>query len=100
MFPRSNNPTRFELTTLENPTYIPYLFHWGTSVIMDGKFDDDKAYLFTGTSQTLQVLGTTAKSFGSRAINVSTDPINIPTHGFSSGDAVTFQGFTAQGNSG
>jgi hypothetical protein len=98
---RSGNlPARYEVTTLENPTYIPYLFHWGTSVIMDGRFDDDKAYLFTGTSQTLQILGTTAKSFGSRAINLTTDRINIPTHGFSSGDAVTFQGFTATGTAG
>ena len=98
---RSGNlPARYEVTTLSNPTYIPYLFHWGTSVIMDGRFDDDKAYLFTGTSQTLQVLGTTAKSFGSKAINVSTNRVNIPTHGFASGDAVTFQGLTSAGLAG
>jgi hypothetical protein len=67
---------------------------------MDGRFDDDKAYLFTGTSQTLQILGTTAKSFGSKAINVANNRVNIPTHGFSSGDAITFQGLTSAGIAG
>ena len=99
-FRSGNLPARYEVTTLDNPTYIPYLFHWGTSVIMDGRFDDDKAYLFTQTSQTLAITGTTAKSFGSKAVNVATDKLNIPTHGFSSGDAVTFQGFTSAGIAG
>jgi hypothetical protein len=99
-FRSGNLPARYEVTTLSNPTYIPYLFHWGTSVIMDGRFDDDKAYLFTQTSQTLAIAGTTAKSFGSRAVNVSNNRLNIPTHGFSSGDAVTFQGFTSAGVAG
>jgi hypothetical protein len=99
-FRSGNLPARYEVTTLNNPTYIPYLFHWGTSVIMDGRFDNDKAYLFTQTSQTLAIAGTTAKSFGSKAVTVATDKINIPTHGFSSGDAVTFQGFTSAGQAG
>jgi hypothetical protein len=67
---------------------------------MDGRFDDDKAYLFTQTSQTLAIAGTTAKSFGSKAVNIVSNRINIPTHGFSSGDAVTFQGFTSAGVAG
>jgi hypothetical protein len=29
------------------PTYAPTISHWGTSVIMDGRFDDDKSLLFT-----------------------------------------------------
>jgi hypothetical protein len=29
------------------PTFAPSLAHWGTSVIMDGRFDDDKSLLFT-----------------------------------------------------
>jgi len=29
------------------PTYAPSISHWGTSVIMDGGFDDDKSLLFT-----------------------------------------------------
>jgi hypothetical protein len=99
-FRSGNLPTRYEVTTYANPTYIPFLFHWGTSVIMDGKFDDDKAYLFSQQSQTLSVAGTTAKSFGSKAINTTPNTITVSTHGFTSGDAVTFVGLTANGQTG
>jgi hypothetical protein len=51
---RSGNiPCRYEIYNGTFPTYVPSLFHWGTSVIMDGQFDDDKAYLFTANSNTL-----------------------------------------------
>jgi len=53
---RSGNiPGRYEIenTSTTLPSYVPSLFHWGTSVIMDGRFDDDKAYLFTASSNTL-----------------------------------------------
>ena len=51
---RSGNiPGRYEIENTGNPSYVPSLFHWGTSVIMDGKFDDDKAYLFTAASNNL-----------------------------------------------
>ena len=51
---RSGNlPAKYEIENGENPTYAPTLFHWGTSVIMDGTFDDDKAYLFTAPSKNL-----------------------------------------------
>ena len=45
---------RYEIQNDGIPSYVPSLFHWGTSIIMDGKFDDDKAYLFTAASNTLQ----------------------------------------------
>lgn len=32
---------------LHSPSYSPVISHWGTSVIMDGRFDDDKSYVFT-----------------------------------------------------
>jgi hypothetical protein len=99
-FRSGNLPTRYEVATFDTPTYIPFLFHWGTSVIMDGKFDDDKAYLFTQNSQTLQVSGTTAKSFGSRAIDTTLERIAISTHGFTTGDAVTFLSLQANGQPG
>ena len=51
---RSGNlPAKYEIENDEEPTYAPTLFHWGTSVIMDGTFDDDKAYLFTAPSKNL-----------------------------------------------
>jgi hypothetical protein len=45
-------PTAVELAF---PTFAPSISHWGTSVIMDGRYDDDKSLLFTygQTSQTL-----------------------------------------------
>jgi hypothetical protein len=51
---RSGNlPGRYEVATVGIPTYVPPLMHWGTSIIMDGRFDDDKAYLFTAAGNTI-----------------------------------------------
>jgi hypothetical protein len=51
---RSGNvPARYEVETFNEPLFSPSLFHWGCSVIMDGRFDDDKAYLFTADSKAL-----------------------------------------------
>lgn len=51
---RSGNlPARYEVLNLENPTYSPTIAHWGTSVIMDGRFDDDDAYFFTASGSTI-----------------------------------------------
>ena len=61
---RSGNlPARYEILNGDSPTYAPSLYHWGASVIMDGKFEDDKAYLFTvasgsAGSDTINVPGT------------------------------------------
>jgi len=96
-FRSGNLPARYEVTTGLNPTYIPSLFHWGTSVIMDGTFDDDRGYLFTEGSQTLNVEGTTTKSFASNGINLNTDLITSLTHGFRTGDVVQFQSIAADG---
>jgi hypothetical protein len=58
---RSGNlPARYEVECGNNPAYVPSLFHWGTSVIMDGRFDDDKAYLFTVGSDDLSIPTTSA----------------------------------------
>ena len=51
---RSGNlPTRYEVENKGTPSYAPTIAHWGTSVIMDGRFDDDKAYQFNAASRTL-----------------------------------------------
>jgi hypothetical protein len=95
---RSGNlPARYEVVTFENPTFIPSLFHWGTSVIMDGGFDDDRGYVFTKRGQTLDIPGTTTKSFAGTGINLSTDLITSLTHGFKSGDQVQFQSIASDG---
>ena len=40
----ASSPTSVELAY---PTYAPSISHWGTSVIMDGRFDDDASLIFT-----------------------------------------------------
>ena len=49
----ANTPTIVEH---HGPFYAPTISHWGTSVIMDGRFDDDKSFVFTqGTSSGVSV---------------------------------------------
>ena len=56
-----NNPAAVELAY---PTFSPTISHWGTSVIMDGRFDDDKSLVFTyGQSNS-----TSIPASGSRAL--------------------------------
>ena len=50
-FRSGNLPARYEIENGPNSTTSPTLFHFGTSIIMDGTFDDDKAYQFTGQSR-------------------------------------------------
>ncbi len=96
-FRSGNLPARYEVVTYNNPTYIPSLFHWGTSVMMDGRFDDDNAYLFTQNSQTLDVRGTTAKSFASTGINLTNDLVTVQSHGFRTGDILQFESIGSNG---
>ena len=99
-FRSGNLPARYEVVTFENPTYIPFLFHWGTSVMMDGRFDDDNAYLFTEGSQTLSVEGTTVKAFDSSGINLTNDLMTVQAHSFRTGDILEFESRAANGQSG
>jgi hypothetical protein len=44
-------PTAVEL---HSPSFSPQISHWGSSVIMDGRYDDDKSFVFTqGMTSTL-----------------------------------------------
>ena len=41
---------------LHSPSFSPIISHWGTSVIMDGRYDDDKSFVFTqGMTSTLTI---------------------------------------------
>ena len=42
-------PTSVELI---GATSVPQISHWGSSVIMDGRYDDDRAYVYTVGSRT------------------------------------------------
>jgi hypothetical protein len=60
-----DNPAGIELAF---PTFGPTISHWGTSVIMDGRFDDDKSLIFTygQTGVTTVSPGTTRALFSIR----------------------------------
>jgi hypothetical protein len=61
---RSGNlPCRYEVSSSGSPSYVPALAHWGTSVIMDGRYDDDKAYLFTASGNQLTFTGNSQITF-------------------------------------
>jgi len=59
-FRSGNLPARYEVANLGDRVagarFSPSLFHWGASVIMDGQFEDDKAYLFSASSDTTYLL--------------------------------------------
>lgn len=67
---RSGNlPGRYQIQNVGTPSYVPALAHWGTSIIMDGRFDDDKAYIFNAQSQNLTLIGdATTQIASSRAL--------------------------------
>ena len=55
---RSGNlPVRYEIENIGDPTFVPSLAHWGTSVIMDGRFDSDDSYVFTASAQNVSITG-------------------------------------------
>jgi len=55
----ATNPVGVELAF---PTYAPSISHWGTSAIMDGRFDDDKSLVFTYGTTTSIAIGAGATS--------------------------------------
>lgn len=64
-FMRSGNlPARYECENTQVPTFAPSLAHWGTTIQMDGGFDEDNAYLFTASSNFLTFTGTSATVTG------------------------------------
>lgn len=51
-FRSGNLPIRYEVLNGETaPASAPTLFHWGTSMIMDGMFNEDRGYTFSATGQ-------------------------------------------------
>lgn len=51
-------PTQVQLHSVQ---FAPALSHWGTSVIMDGRYDDDKSFVFTqGMTTSVNVTSTFA----------------------------------------
>ena len=51
-FRTGNLPLRYEVENGPTPpSFAPILFHWGTSMLMDGRFDEDRGYTFSATGQ-------------------------------------------------
>lgn len=74
----ASNPVGVELAF---PTFAPSISHWGTSAIMDGRFDDDKSLVFTYG----QITGTTISAGAAKtllAIRVSPSADNGTSAGF------------------
>ena len=65
-----NMPGRYEVENDDTTNNSPTLMHWGTSIIMDGEFDDDKAYLFTASSNQFAFTGGDSYSFTSSQASV------------------------------
>lgn len=55
-FRSGNLPIRYEVINGEtSPASAPTLFHWGTSMIMDGMFNEDRGYTFSATGALNQI---------------------------------------------
>jgi len=67
----ATDPTAVELAF---PTYGPSISHWGTSVIMDGRFDDDKSLVFIyGQRAGLSIVGGGTRALFSIRVAPSVD---------------------------
>jgi hypothetical protein len=92
-FRSGNLPGRYEIENGVSPSSSPTLFHFGTSVIMDGTYDNDGAYLFTGSSKpfvfaqgtTDTITGTSASSF--QEITLNARRVYVYSFGVSAADA-------------
>jgi hypothetical protein len=104
-FTYTQSPTSPTAVELAFPTYSSSISHWGTSVIMDGRFDEDKSLLFTygqsvfttiagsgGTTSTVTTNGTTGATLSTG------NPLIIP--GMTITGATIAPGTTVQAISG
>jgi hypothetical protein len=70
--------TRPVTVELAQPTFAASLSHWGTSVIMDGRYDDDKSLVFTyGQSNPITIPANSERGLFSIRIAPSVD-IGVP----------------------
>jgi hypothetical protein len=69
-FRSGNLPARYEIENGNAPSYVGSLFHWGTSVIMDGMFQDDEAYLFTASGNVLKYTNAITQTSSSNSASV------------------------------
>lgn len=68
-FRSGNLPGRYEILNGPNASTAPTLFHFGTSIIMDGRFDDDKAYLISANSKPFAFTNGNSTLFNSNSVS-------------------------------
>jgi hypothetical protein len=82
----ASSPTAVEFAF---PTYSPSLSHWGTSVIMDGRYDDDKSLVFTYGQQTPVTIPPANVTYPSGQISGSSASNTITLSGASTTASIT-----------
>lgn len=53
------------------PNFAPTISHWGSSVIMDGRFDNDKNFIFTSGTTTALAVPTLGNNFALMSIRLA-----------------------------
>jgi hypothetical protein len=70
------------IVELAYPEFSPTVSHWGTSVIMDGKYDDDKSLVFTyGQRRIITLAANDTKALFSIRLGPSVDNGQITEYG-------------------
>jgi hypothetical protein len=80
----STDPVAVELAF---PTFAPTISHWGTSVLMDGRYDDDKSLIFTFGQKTVTSV-TSAASIALFSIRVAPSVDNSVGGAFGTRDLI------------
>jgi hypothetical protein len=82
----ASSPTAVEFAF---PTYAPSLSHWGTSVIMDGRYDDDKSLVFTYGQQTPVTIPPASVTYPSGQISGTSGSNTVTLSGTSTTASIT-----------
>lgn len=64
------------------PTFAPIISHWGSSVIMDGRFDDDKQFAFTGGTTTALAFTTAGQRYALLSLRLAPSVDNGSVNAF------------------
>ena len=90
---RSGNlPVRYEIENIGDPTFVPSLAHWGTSVIMDGRFDADDSTIFTASSRTISLTGDATLTVSGKIENTAQYRVRDPNGKYPiAGHAITLE---------
>jgi hypothetical protein len=82
---------------LAYPSFSPSISHWGTSVIMDGRYDDDKSLLFTygqNAATTVAPINSTTTATGTASAS-TTVTLSVSNTNIIAGMSVTGTGIPA-----